>query len=222
MIVSMWMTREPVTVSLETRAIEAASMMAHKRIRRLLVTENRSDGPRLLGIVSARDVLHAFPPEVNPFAVAGPDPRQGRVTVGEIMKCDVQTVLADTPIEVAAELMLKWKIGALPVLQDGRLVGIITESDIFRAFVGMFVTEEPGARITFDVSKGEDVFGLIAGAAHRGGVRVTSLMRSQQGARTECVVRVEGERVEELLDELWQSGHPVLNVLRFPLKPGEA
>jgi acetoin utilization protein AcuB len=221
MIVSMWMTRDVVTAGPETLAIEAASLMARKHIRRLLVAEKGGDKLRLLGIVSARDILHAFPPEVNPFAVETPDARHGRVTVGEIMRHDVQTVLPDTPIEAAAELMLKWKIGALPVLRDGHLAGIITESDIFRAFVGMFATEEPGARITFDVSQGEDVFGLILSAARRGGVRVTSLMRSQQDSRSECVVRVEGEAVDDLLDELWNSGHPVLNVVRFPpAEPG--
>jgi acetoin utilization protein AcuB len=222
MIVSMWMTRELVTIRPEMPVTEVATLMARKRVRRLLVTEMHGGEMRLLGLLSARDVLHAFPPEVNPFAVEAPPAWQSKALAGDVMRHDLHTAAPDMPIEAAAALMLKWKIGALPVLREKHLVGIITESDIFRAFVGMFATQEPGARITFDVTKGEDVFALITQAAQAGGVRVTSLMRSQEGSRSECVVRVEGEAVDQLLGELWASGHPVLNVIRFPLTAAES
>jgi hypothetical protein len=79
-----------------------------------------------------------------------------------------------------------------------------------------------GARITFDVSQGEDVFGLVAEASLRHRVHVSSLVRVLQESQPVCVVRVAGESVDSFLEEIWTSGHRVLNVIRFPLEPAEA
>jgi len=216
MNVSMFMTRELVTVGPSEPIAEAAALMAQKRIRRLLVAENRVGGLRLLGLISAKDILHWFPPEVNPFAVIAPSARQVSLTAGKIMQQQLHTTTPETPIEVAAAMMRDQRISALPVLWEKHLVGIVTESDIFRAFVGLLVPDDCGARITFDVSTGEDVFGLVARAAHRHGVSVSSLVRWQQDNQPICVVRVAGESVDGFLDEIWSSGHRVLNVIRFP------
>lgn len=210
------MTRRLVTVPPGTPLTEAAALMARKRIRRLLVVDNEADGLRLLGIVSASDILHAFPPEVNPFAVITPEAKQAPATIRKIMNRDVRTTTPDTPIEEAAMVMCEEKVGALPVLQEKKLVGIITESDIFRALVGLFASRDAGARITFDVSKNEDIFNLVGQASQRHGVRVASLIWAQQEEQPVCVVRVAGGKVEDFLDEIWASGHLVLNVIRFP------
>lgn len=196
-------------------ATEAAALMAQKRIRRLPVVARHPNGPVLAGIISATDILHAFPPDVNPFAVITPEsPRKG-LTVGDIMNRHVVTATPEMPIEQAALLMSERKIGALPVLHERQLVGLITESDIFRAFIGFFAPAGAGARVTFDVSKGEDVFGLLAAAARDRKVRIISLISSLQNDRPVCVVRLAGEATEKLLEDLWNSHHTVLNVVRF-------
>ena len=216
MNVSMWMTRDALTVGPETLAAEAAKLMAQNHVRRLMVVEKRADGPHLLGIVSAKDVIHAFPPHVNPFAIEGPDARLTPTTVGEIMTASPRTVTPDTPIEDAAALMCAHKIGALPVLRDQTLAGIITESDIFRAFVSLFGSDEPGARITFDATQGEDIFENISKLSKRHRLRVLSLIWTQHDQMPVCVVRVAGGDVDKMLDDLWSTGHPVVNVIRFP------
>lgn len=116
-------------------------------------------------------------------------------------------------------MMRDQKIGALPVMHEGRMVGLITESDIFRAIVSLFSLPGKGARITFDMSNDEDVFGLIGQMARKRTVRVVSLITSVIENRPECVVRVAGDNVDKFLDDIWASGHVVLNVLRFPIKP---
>ncbi len=219
MIVSMWMTRDVVTIRSDAPVAEAAALMARSHIRRLIVVDRKRETERIVGIISATDILHAFPADVNPFAVEAPDLRQAPLTVREMMKGGIQATAPDTPIEEAAAVMRENKIGALPVLRKGQLAGIITESDIFRAFVSLFSIEGRGARITFDVSQGEDMFGLMAKLAPRHGVRVVSMLAAQQESQPVCVVRVVGDKVDSLLDELWSSGHPVLNVLRFPIAP---
>ncbi len=210
------MTRDVLTVGPETPAAEAAKLMAREHVRRLLIVEQWADGPHLLGIISAKDVIHAFPPDVNPFAIEGPDARLTPTTVGEIMTASPRTVTPDTPIEDAAALMCAHKIGALPVLRDKTLAGIITESDVFRAFVSLFGSDEPGARITFDATRGEDLFEIIGTLSKRHHIRVLSLIWTQHDQLPVCVIRVVGANVDKILDDLWASGHAVVNVIRFP------
>ena len=215
MNVSMWMTRDVLTVQPETPAAEAAKLMAQNHVRRLLVVEQWADGPHLLGIISAKDVIHAFPPHVNPFAIEGPDARLTPTTAGQIMTASPRTVAPETPIEDAAALMCAHKIGALPVLRDKKLAGIITESDIFRAFVSLFGSGEEGARITFDATQGEDVFEIMGKMSKRHHLRVLSLIWTRHDQLPVCVVSVAGTNVDKMMDELWSSGHPVVNVIRF-------
>ncbi len=219
MIVSMWMTRDVVTIGPNAAVAEAAALMARKRVRRLPVAERHGTDLRLLGMISASDILHAFPPNVNPFAVETPDAKQAPLTAGEIMSRQVETTTPATPIEEAAAIMHDQKIGALPVLHEGRMVGLITESDIFRAMVSLFSLPGKGVRVTFDMSRDEDVFGFIGQLARRHNMQVVSLISTEQNGRPECVVRVAGEEVDRFLENLWASGHLVLNVLRFPLIP---
>ena len=215
----MWMTRTPLTVPPETPVAEAAKLMAQKRVRRLLVVEKHADGPRLLGIISAKDVIHAFPPDVNPFAIIGPDARLTPTTVAQIMTARPRTTTPETPIEDVASQMCAHKIGALPVLRDKSLVGIITESDIFRAFVSLLGSHESGARITFDATKGEDVFELMRKLSRQDNVRIISLIWTEQDQQPVCLVRITGAGVEKVLEDLWSSGHIIINVTRFPSAP---
>jgi len=212
MIVSMWMTKNPVTVGKRTTIAEAAALMARRKIRRLPVMDDPVN-PTLVGIVSATDILRTFPPDVNPLAME-PNGAGHHVVVEDIMHRDPLTTAPDEPIEEVARLMGEHKVGSLPVLRDGRLVGMITESDIFRAFVSVFDTDGPGARITFDVSRGEDIFSYVARFAADRQVKVVSVISSSQNELPVCVVRITGRGVDEMLDDLWKSGHRVLNVLR--------
>lgn len=215
MIVSMWMSRDLVTIGPDRSIAEAADLMARRRIRRLLVVTPQQGEPHLLGIVSATDILHAYPPEVNPFAVVVRQSPAEHTAVREIMKSKLLTVTPETPIEEAAQLMRDRKVGAFPVVRDGKLVGIITESDIFRAFASIFSSAEGGARVTFVIAKGEDAFGLVAGIAARHAVHVLSLVTSTQGDTPVCVVRLGGPGIDEMVEDLWRSEHRVLNVLRL-------
>src|SRR5208282_2888133 len=101
MTVGMWMTRNLITIGPDAPIAKAAALMAQRRIRRLLVVESQQGEPRLLGIVSATDILHAFPSDVNPFAVLVRETAEERVATREIMKSNPLTVMPDTPIEEA-------------------------------------------------------------------------------------------------------------------------
>src|SRR5438105_2328858 len=160
MNVSMWMSRELVTITPHTPITEAAAFMARKNIRRLPVVEAHSAGHRLVGMVSAIDIFRAYPPNVNPFGLA-PETYQTSAKAAEIMNRHPVTITPEAPIDEAVRVMRDQKIGELPVLRDATLVGLITESDIFRAFANFFELPPGGARTTFDMSKGEDILEIV-------------------------------------------------------------
>jgi acetoin utilization protein AcuB len=93
--------------------------MARKHVRRLPVVAPSRPEAHVIGMISASDILRAFPPGVNPFAVELPDARQAPQTVGDLMQREIETTTPATPIEEAAVVMREKKIGALPVLHHG-------------------------------------------------------------------------------------------------------
>jgi acetoin utilization protein AcuB len=106
--------------------------------------------------------------------------------------------------------------GGCPVIRDGHLVGLITESDIFRAFISILRDGAVGVRVTFVTSAGEDVFAVLADRTQHRRVKVLSLMSSHRDGQITCVVRMMGPDVQQTIDDLWGSGHQVLNILQAP------
>jgi acetoin utilization protein AcuB len=161
------MTLDLVTIESHTSVTKTVALMAKRHIRRLPVVEHHAGDPHPVGIITATDILHAYPPKVNPFALKASDNKTFHVTAAEIMSRSLQTVSQETPIEEAARLMRNGRISTLMVTQKMKQVGLITESDIFRVFVSIFDFPRGGARITFAIAKEEDTFGLIAPIALR-------------------------------------------------------
>jgi acetoin utilization protein AcuB len=212
MIVRMWMTEDVLTIAPDTPAREAAKTMARRGIRRLpVVTDGRGD-LRLVGIVSAHDILHAFPSDVNPFCVADSRIDADRVTVSEIMSSPVLTTHPNMPLEEVARTLLDRRVGALPVVKELQLIGIITESDVFRAFTSSLAFTQNGVRITFDVSEDEDVAYFVVNAARSHGLRVANVVTCRWQDRRMAVVGIFGDRTDRFVDEIWTSGHTVLSV----------
>ncbi|MBS1812218.1 MAG: CBS domain-containing protein [Acidobacteria bacterium] len=216
MIVSMWMSRNILTVTPDTAITDAATLMMNNRIRRLPVVTRQPAGLTLQGIVSNTDLFRAFPSEINPLSVVAADAFKTDLQVKDVMHHHPVTTTPDAPIEVAARIMRDQKISALPVLQNNLLVGLITESDIFRAFVEMFESRPNEVRITFDASKNEDTLEAVVTIAGRHNVRIVSLITTEHEERHLCVIRVTGQGIEKFQQELWRSGHPVLNIIRTP------
>jgi len=197
--------------------------MMRRRIRRLPVVSAPGERGSLLGVVTHSDVLHAFPPDINPFAINAADSiaaieaAAGRVhlTAAELMTRDPRTTTPDAPLESAARLMRDQKIGALPVLSNYALVGLITESDIFRAMVEVFEAPDRAVRITFSLKPGEDVLPLVADIARRRGMRVSSFMALPRHEPPVCVVQLAGSKIDEALDDVWKSQHRVINVVQL-------
>ena len=213
MIVGMWMARNLVTIQPQERISRASYLMRDNQIRRLPVVREDDGARTVVGLISATDLYRAFPANVNPFTADPAKLGESDALVAQVMSPDVLATTPETPIEDAANTMLERKIGALPVLRDQILVGLITESDIFRAFVSVLTGEANGVRVTFSTANGEDVFALLAELSVQRRVRVSSMMMSTSEGNTVCVVRISGPEVTAAVADLWKSGHQVLNVL---------
>ena len=132
MMIRELMTGGLITVPPETSVQQARDLLAKESIRQLPVT---GPGRVLAGIVTDRDIRHNHPSRATSLSAQEITHLLSRLTVGEIMTRSVVTIGPDRPAREGAQLMLDHKIGALRVLDDGRLIGIITETDIVRAFV---------------------------------------------------------------------------------------
>lgn len=127
MLVRHIMTSPVQTIPPDTPVLEAAKLMKEKGIERLPI----ADGGKLLGIVTKDRVLRAAPSNATSLSVHEINYLYGKLTVKEIMQKKVVTVSPDDTIETAVRLGQDNKIGCLPVVEDGKIIGILTTNDFF-------------------------------------------------------------------------------------------
>ena len=144
MLVGTRMKFPVITASPDMPINEALNLMKRERIRRTPVVK---DG-KLVGIVSDKDLLNASPSPVTSLSVWEMNYLLSKVTVRDVMTKEVLTITEDTPIEEAARIMADNKIGGLPVVQGDQVIGIITETDIFKIFLELLGARQRGVRAT--------------------------------------------------------------------------
>jgi acetoin utilization protein AcuB len=140
------MTRNPVTVDSETLVLDAQKIMKENNIRRLPIV----DKGKLVGMVTKHDLLEASPSPATSLSVFELNYLLAKMKVKEIMKKNPVTITPDTPFEEALRLGQEKKIGSFPVVENGKLVGITTESDIIRFVTRVLGIKEEGSRITIE------------------------------------------------------------------------
>ena len=144
MFVGERMSRPVISVSPNEPINEVLAMFKEEHIRRAPVMK---DG-KLVGIVSERDLLNASPSPVTTLSVWEMNYLISKVTIKNVMTKKVITVDKDTPIEEAARIMADKKIGGLPVVSSGKVVGMITETDLFKIFLELMGARQKGTRVT--------------------------------------------------------------------------
>ena len=147
MLVNSRMSKYPLTIGPDESLSDAHRYMQEQNVRHLPVVESDN---KMLGLIAEEDLLKAQPSSATSLSVWEIHHLLMEVKVKAVMVTDVITTTEDTPIEEAAHIMLDKKIGCLPVLRDDQLVGIITESDIFRTLMELFAAREKGLRIILE------------------------------------------------------------------------
>jgi acetoin utilization protein AcuB len=145
MLVRERMSTKPVTITANVPITEALRIMRQNQVRRLPVLDENGG---LIGIVSEKDLLYASPSPATSLSIYEMHYMLSRLQVTELMTADPITITPDTLLEEAALIMADNKIGGLPVMKDGSLVGIITETDIFKVFLELLGAREKGLRLT--------------------------------------------------------------------------
>jgi acetoin utilization protein AcuB len=155
MFVGERMSHPVISVSPETPIQDVLAMFKKEHIRRAPVIKNG----KLAGIVTESDLLNASPSSVTSLSIWEINYLISKVTVNQVMSKKVKTIDVSTPIEEAARIMSDSKIGGLPVIRSGRVVGIITETDLFKIFLELMGARTKGIRVTAVVN---DVHGELA------------------------------------------------------------
>lgn len=149
MLVGEKMSQPVISVPPETPIHDALIMFKKEHIRRAPVIK---DG-KMVGIVSERDLLNASPSPVTSLSVWEMNYLLSKVTIKQVMKKKVLTIRKDTPIEEAARIMADNKIGGMPVMNEGNVVGMITETDLFKVFLELMGAREKGIRVTAQIDE---------------------------------------------------------------------
>ena len=144
MFVGDRMSHPVIPLSPETSIHDALALFKKEHIRRAPVMKDNV----LVGIVSERDLLNASPSPVTSLSVWEMNYLLSKVTVRMVMTKKVKTVDVGTPIEEAARIMADNKFGGLPVMRSGKVVGIITETDLFKIFLELMGARDKGIRVT--------------------------------------------------------------------------
>ena len=216
----MWMTKNPKTATPETDILKALQVMRKNGFRRLPVTR----GKKLLGIVTREDLLRALPPDAQTKMLDGNATQKIGKSLQEIMRSDPVTVGPNVTIEEAALRMISNRIGALPVIEQEKLVGVITETDIFRALAEILGIRREGVRITFEMKHRTNDLYDITKTMSIYGVEVLSIGTLPEYSEDHrlVVVRCEGGDMDRFIDDLWKSRYRVIQVLRSGEEKGTA
>ncbi|HDD61815.1 MAG TPA: CBS domain-containing protein [Chloroflexi bacterium] len=197
MLVRERMSYPVITVHPDMPIMDALDLMQKEHIRRFPVIDKRG---HLVGIVSKTDLLHAAPSAATSLNVWEVNYLVSKITIKKVMTPDVSTIEGDTPLEEAARIMADNKVGGLPVLNRGKVVGIITETDLFKIFLEMLGAREQGIRLAVLVPNTRGELAKLTKSIFDIGGSIISLgtFMGENSENREVTMKIEGVSVNEI------------------------
>jgi acetoin utilization protein AcuB len=207
------MHEEIITVRPECTIAEAEDLMALHKIRRLPVVDGEK---RLLGILSKEDIHNALPSIIDANFDDNARALANQARVEPFMTKKPITVDPMAPLEKVAATMRKNKVGGLPVVAEEKLVGIITESDIFQAFIEILGGNDEGVRIELAIdNKGQSIYRTVdIFKKHDMHLLTLTVCNDFSSESRLLTLRFRGEDVDPLIDDLWRSGCKINSIIR--------
>jgi acetoin utilization protein AcuB len=203
MLVRELMTPKPIVVAPEMPVPDALSLMRGRKIHQLPVVDNKG---KLVGIVTEQDLLHASASSVSTLSVWELPTLLSKISVEMVMVKNVATVTEDTPVEEAARVMADMGIGCLPVMGKDMMVGLVTKSDLFRAFMELLGGRRPGVRIWAQTPDTKGTVAKITGAIAAVSGNIVGLgfneIRDVKGSRWEITLKVQDVPADKLVEAL--------------------
>jgi acetoin utilization protein AcuB len=209
--------RNPVTISPEASFYEARNLIHEKGVRHLPVVDKNN---MLVGIVTDGDIREAAPSDATLLSVQELNYLLGKLKVSSFMtpKDKLVTITPDTIIEEAVQLMHDNKIGCLPVLEQGKLYGIFTETDALDHLVDIFGFKQTGTRLTLAL---EDKPGTMLGILEvfkNHNINIISIVTPSfmvEGKRI-AAIRIKTEDYKDVVKDLEKAGYDVLSIGKWP------
>ncbi len=211
MLVKELMSLDPIVIKPEASLYDALQIMREHQVRRLPVL-NR-DG-KLIGIVLEKDLLYASPSPATSLSVHELNYLMSKITIESLMTSDVITVSEDCPLEEAARIMADNQIGGLPVMRDGQLLGMITESDLFKVFLDLLGARDWGLRVTIMVEEGRGVLARITEAisSNDGDIVSLSTFEGDGPDRRGLTFKVQGLGSEQMVGIVQDLGAELVDI----------
>jgi acetoin utilization protein AcuB len=194
----------------DTPVSRALELMRREKVRRFPVLDKHG---KLVGIVLEKDLLYASPSPATTLSVFEIHTLLAKIAVRDVMTKDVITVTEDTPLEEAARIMADNGIGGMPVMRGDQLVGIITETDLFKVFLEMLGGRDDGVRLSVQVPHEKGVLARIAGeiAGMGGNIVALGTVHGDDPAHYQLTIKVADVSMDQLVAGMKPLGVEVLD-----------
>ncbi|WP_034549522.1 CBS and ACT domain-containing protein [Carnobacterium funditum] len=207
MNVKNYMTSTVVTVSEDLKVLEALDIMKEHDFHRLPVIRNE----KMVGLITEEIIQENSPSTATSLSIHEMNYLLTKTTVGDIMRKQVITIKAEDLLETAAALMLENNVGVLPVVENkDNVIGIITDKDLFRAFIDVMGYNNKGSRIVIDIAKDhsgilEDITTILA----EDQVSINQIAVYRQNENTQVVIQMDSANTDEIKEILATEGYTV-------------
>lgn len=213
MLVKDRMTPNPIVISPDASHPEAMRILHKEKFRYLPVVDKAG---KAVGMVTETDLVHAAPSSATSLSIYEMNYLLANLTVKDVMSSPVITVAEDAPIEEAARLMIDKGIGCLPVMRGDQLVGVITETDIFRTFVEILGGGDNVLRVTL---RSPNMPGELARLANLiaklgGNLHTIAAFHGEDPRHVYFTFRLDGVEEDVLVPALKEAGEQVVHVCR--------
>ena len=210
MLVKEIMSPHPVVAEPDMPVTRAERLMKESNIRHLPVTR---EGKGLVGLLTREALSRALPSEMSTLTIWELNYQLSRIKISEVMVKKVISITEDATVEQAARIMIDHKIGSLPVMRDGELVGIITDIDLLQALTDLMGWRQPGVRVTVQVPDEKGRLAKVATAiADAGGLLLgSSSYPAAEPLKSNIVFKVRNVPLDDLVTVL--QGVKDLNIL---------
>lgn len=210
MYVKNRMTKNPITITADVPITDVVVLMREKNLKRVPVV----DGDKVIGILTQSDIQKVSPTKATSLSVFEINYLLIKLTVKDAMTKKIITIDADNLLEEAAVIMRQNRIGTLPVVEKGKLVGIITESDIFDAFIDLLGFKDFGSRITVEAKDVPGAMAEIAEIYKSFDANITHIAVYRGTGTSDVVIRSSVVDTADLEKKLIEHNYKIKHVLK--------
>lgn len=210
MFVKDCMSTNPITITPATPILEALSIMKKNKIRQLPVADNN----KLAGLVTERELLTVSPSPASTLSIYEMNYLLSKMLVKDVMVKNPVTVGPSTTIEEAALMMRENKLGSLLVTEGGKMLGIITQTDVFDQLINIFGLRKAGSRIVVETEDKVGVLADIVDEVRNLGINLLGVaINDKSDQKVQIMIRISTANPQELVEKLKQKDFLVTNVI---------